>query len=93
MTSRPSRREVLAASAAALLIDPADAATIKNALPWKSGSVNPPAEATPGPWHFFTAEEAARALSPKAGNANPVELGLQRKINGTMQAKSIKIPR
>jgi gluconate 2-dehydrogenase gamma chain len=59
MTSRPSRREVLAASAAALLVDPANAAVIKNALPWKSGAVNAPAEATPGPWHFFTAEEAA----------------------------------
>lgn len=61
MTSRPSRREVLAASAAALLLDPnaADAAVIKDALPWRSGTVNPPAGATPGPWHFFTNEEAA----------------------------------
>lgn len=59
MTSRPSRREVLAASAAALLVDPADAATIKNALPWKSGTVNAPTAAAPGAWRFFTAEEAA----------------------------------
>jgi gluconate 2-dehydrogenase gamma chain len=61
MTSRPSRREVLAASAAALLLDPnpADAAVIKDALPWRSGTVNPPVGATPGPWRFFTNEEAA----------------------------------
>jgi len=60
MTSRLSRRQVLAASAA-LLADPhlADAAVIKGALPWKSGTVNPPPGAEPGPWHFFTAEEAA----------------------------------
>jgi gluconate 2-dehydrogenase gamma chain len=59
MTSRLSRREMLAASAAALLIDPADAAVIKNALPWRSGTVNPPVEAAPGQWRFFTNEEAA----------------------------------
>lgn len=61
MASRPSRRAILAASASALLADPllADAAIIKGALPWRSGSANAPAEAMPGSWRFFTTEEAA----------------------------------
>jgi gluconate 2-dehydrogenase gamma chain len=61
MASRPSRREILLASAAAVLAEPqlAQAALVKGGLPWKPGADNPPQEAVPGPWQFFTAEEGA----------------------------------
>jgi serine protease Do len=38
-----------------------------------------------------TAEEAARVLTQRA-NQNPIELGLQRRVNGAMQSRSVKIP-
>ncbi|WP_426958669.1 gluconate 2-dehydrogenase subunit 3 family protein [Muricoccus radiodurans] len=37
----------------------ASAATIRETLPWSPGEVYPPETARPGPWLFFTAEEAA----------------------------------
>ena len=57
----PSRRELLASSAVALLIAPgvARAAIIKGGLPWTPGAADPPTAARPGPWLFFTADEAA----------------------------------
>jgi gluconate 2-dehydrogenase gamma chain len=55
-----NRREVIAASATALVLESgvAQAALIKGALPFRPGGTNPPDGATPGPWQFFTPEEA-----------------------------------
>ena len=56
----PSRREFLASTAVALFIAPglARAATIKGGLPWKPGAGDPPIPVRPGPWLFFTVDEA-----------------------------------
>jgi len=56
-----NRRQLLATSAIALLLIPqaARAALIKGGLPWKPGAADPPTIVRPGPWHFFTAQEAA----------------------------------
>ncbi|MGB6537438.1 MAG: gluconate 2-dehydrogenase subunit 3 family protein [Xanthobacteraceae bacterium] len=56
-----NRRQLLASSAVvALLGSPAArAAMIKGGLPWRPGSADPPTIVRPGPWHFFTAQEAA----------------------------------
>ena len=61
MTPLLNRREVIAASATALILDSdvARAATIKGALPFRPGGTNPPESAEPGPWRFFTPEEGA----------------------------------
>jgi gluconate 2-dehydrogenase gamma chain len=58
--SNPNRRELLASTAAALLVgtEVANAEIVKGALPWKPGSAAPPNAAGTGPWQFFTAEEA-----------------------------------
>jgi gluconate 2-dehydrogenase gamma chain len=44
----------------ALLVAPAAAraAVIKGGLPWLPGSADPPTAARPGPWLYFTADEA-----------------------------------
>jgi gluconate 2-dehydrogenase gamma chain len=56
-----NRRELLCSSAILLLLstEAARAALINGGLPWKPGAADPPPVVTPGPWHFFTAQEAA----------------------------------
>jgi gluconate 2-dehydrogenase gamma chain len=58
-----NRREVIAASAAALVVESgvARAALIKGGLPFQPGGTNPPEIAPAGPWHFFTPEEGTTA--------------------------------
>jgi gluconate 2-dehydrogenase gamma chain len=59
--SQVSRRQLLGTSAIALLLSSqtARAALIRGGLPWKPGAADPPIIVRPGPWHFFTAPEAA----------------------------------
>jgi gluconate 2-dehydrogenase gamma chain len=60
--SGPRRRELLAGISSLVLVLLADAAharTIAGALPWSPGAAAPPVAATPGPWRFFTPEEAS----------------------------------
>ena len=55
-----SRRSMLA-SAAAIIVSgttSAIARTIAGALPWEPGTARPPIPVRPGPWMFFTADEA-----------------------------------
>lgn len=57
-----SRRELLAGISTVvlgLLAGEAEAQTVKGALPWSPGAAAPPADVQPGPWLFFTAEEAS----------------------------------
>ena len=59
---RHRRRELLAGISTlvfGLLTDEAHARTVKGALPWSPGAAAPPAEIHPGPWLFFTPEEAS----------------------------------
>jgi gluconate 2-dehydrogenase gamma chain len=55
-----NRREVIVATASALVADSAVAhsAVIKGGLPFRPGAANPPQEASRGPWQFFTQDEA-----------------------------------
>jgi gluconate 2-dehydrogenase gamma chain len=55
-----NRREVIAATASVLVLDPgvAGAAIIKGGLPFRPGAANPPEGASSGGWRFFTAQEA-----------------------------------
>jgi gluconate 2-dehydrogenase gamma chain len=57
----PSRRELLATTAVALLLAPqiARAAIVRGGLPWTPNSADPPRMVRPGPWQYFTADEAA----------------------------------
>jgi gluconate 2-dehydrogenase gamma chain len=57
----PTRRELLTTTAIALLIAPraARAGVIKGGFPWIPAAVAPPTIARPGPWLYFTADEAA----------------------------------
>ena len=58
-TPRGSRRRFLFATTALMgLVGTATARTIEG-LPWTSNEVYPPAGARPGPWLFFTPDEAA----------------------------------
>ena len=59
MTPPLNRREVIAASATALIRESAGAraSLIKGELPFQPGGTNPPEGAAPGPWRFFTPEE------------------------------------
>jgi gluconate 2-dehydrogenase gamma chain len=54
-----NRREVIAATATVLILDPrvARATLIKGELPFHPGTTNGPDVAQPGPWRFFTPEE------------------------------------
>jgi gluconate 2-dehydrogenase gamma chain len=56
----PTRRELLTSTAVALLIAPhaARAAIVKGALPWTAAAADPPSVVRPGPWLYFTADEA-----------------------------------
>jgi gluconate 2-dehydrogenase gamma chain len=65
VTARPSprmsRRSLLTTSAAFLLATTTagGAATISQGMPWSPHSGAPPVPARPGPWLFFTADEAS----------------------------------
>jgi gluconate 2-dehydrogenase gamma chain len=54
-----NRREVIAASATALVLESgvARAALVKGGLPFRPGGTNPPESAEPGAWLFFNPEE------------------------------------
>ena len=58
-SSRLRRRDLLASTAAALLlsVSGARAATVQGALPWRPNAGSPPRAVQPGPWTYFTAEE------------------------------------
>jgi gluconate 2-dehydrogenase gamma chain len=58
---RISRRSLLAATAGALLMGaaPGHALTITQGMPWAPGTATPPVPVRPGPWDFFTADEAS----------------------------------
>lgn len=61
---RHRRRELLAGASGlvfSLLTGEAHARTIQGALPWSPGGAVPPANGQPGPWLFFTPEEARAA--------------------------------
>jgi gluconate 2-dehydrogenase gamma chain len=55
-----SRRDMLAGAALGVVwsLTPAEARTITGEFPWEPDSANPPEPVQPGPWQFFTAEEA-----------------------------------
>lgn len=58
--SPTTRRQLLAASAlAGLIAAPAAARTIRGSLPWSQNEAYPPPIARPGPWQFFSPDEAA----------------------------------
>jgi gluconate 2-dehydrogenase gamma chain len=62
MKSTGLTRRSLLASTAAYLASTATAAkarTISGAMPWAPGAADPPRAWRPGPWMFFTADEAA----------------------------------
>jgi gluconate 2-dehydrogenase gamma chain len=56
-----NRREVIAASVSALMVESgaAQAALVKGGLPFRPGSTNPPDGAPLGAWQFFTSEEGS----------------------------------
>jgi gluconate 2-dehydrogenase gamma chain len=56
-----SRRSLLASTAAVCLTDAtaARALTISGGMPWVPGTATPPVAVRPGPWLFFTADEAS----------------------------------
>lgn len=60
-SSRLSRRSLLASTAALLIAGTTAgrARTLGGAMPWEPGTATPPALLRPGPWMFFTADEAA----------------------------------
>jgi len=59
--ARISRRRLLASAAAVLLTGTAAARalTISQGMPWAPGTATPPDPVRPGPWMFFTADEAS----------------------------------
>ena len=56
-----TRRAMLASTAALLVAGStlARARTLNGAMPWEPGAATPPDMVRPGPWMFFTADEAA----------------------------------
>lgn len=59
---RINRRRLLGCSAVTLLMlqtRGVGAAIVKDGLPWKSGSADPPTAVTPDGWKYFTPQEAA----------------------------------
>jgi len=57
---RISRRSLLASTAAFLSsASSVRAATVSQGLPWGPNTATPPVPVRPGPWVFFTADEAA----------------------------------
>jgi gluconate 2-dehydrogenase gamma chain len=61
ISSQPSRRSLLASATAFVLVGTtlARARTLSGSLPWEAGTATPPVVVRPGPWMFFTADEAA----------------------------------
>jgi gluconate 2-dehydrogenase gamma chain len=59
--SKLTRRSLLASSAALLVAGTpgARARTLGGGMPWDPGAATPPAPVRPGPWLFFTSDEAA----------------------------------
>src|SRR5580658_4206395 len=60
-SSKPSRRLLLTSAAAFVFAGTtlAHARTLAGGLPWLAGTATPPVIVRPGPWMFFTADEAA----------------------------------
>lgn len=60
-SQQPSRRLFLSSAAAFFFVGTtlARARTIAGGLPWQAGTATPPVVVRPGPWWFFTADEAA----------------------------------
>jgi gluconate 2-dehydrogenase gamma chain len=60
-SSQPSRRLLLTSAAAFFFVGTtlAHARTLAGGLPWQAGTATPPVPVRPGPWLFFTADEAA----------------------------------
>lgn len=60
-SSKPSRRSLLASAAAFVFVGaaPVRARTLTAVLPSEPGTATPPVLVRPGPWMFFTADEAA----------------------------------
>lgn len=60
-SSKPSRRLLLTSAAAFFFVGTtlARARTLAGGLPWEPGTATPPVVVRPGPWMFFTADEAA----------------------------------
>jgi gluconate 2-dehydrogenase gamma chain len=60
-SSKLTRRSLLASTAALLIVGTvaARARTLSGGLPWEPGVANPPVPVRPGPWMFFTSDEAA----------------------------------
>src|SRR3954463_12573550 len=57
---RLSRRSLLVSTAALLVAaGSARARTFSGMMPWEQGTAAPPVPVRPGPWQFFTADEAA----------------------------------
>jgi len=59
--ARISRRALLSSTAVGLLASTtaARALTVNQGLPWSPGTARPPVPVRPGPWMFFTADEAS----------------------------------
>jgi gluconate 2-dehydrogenase gamma chain len=59
--ARISRRSLLASAAVSLFSNStsAGASTIGQGMPWSPGTARPPAAVRPGPWMFFSADEAS----------------------------------
>jgi gluconate 2-dehydrogenase gamma chain len=59
--ARISRRSLLASSAAVFLTSTTSglALTVSGGMPWRAGTATPPVPVRPGPWQFFTADEAS----------------------------------
>jgi gluconate 2-dehydrogenase gamma chain len=60
-SSQPTRRLLLTSATAFIFVGTtlARARTLSGSLPWEPGMATPPALVRPGPWMFFTADEAA----------------------------------
>ena len=58
---KPSRRLLLTTATAFVFVGTtiARARTLSGSLPWEAGTATPPIAVRPGPWMFFTADEAA----------------------------------
>jgi gluconate 2-dehydrogenase gamma chain len=61
ISSKPSRRLLLTSAAAFVVVGTglAHARPLAGGLPWEAGTATPPVVVRPGPWMFFTADEAA----------------------------------
>ncbi len=91
---RLSRREILAASAALAATTPAQARTYRGEMPWAPATADAPRPADPGPYQYFTPDEAAFIEAAVARLIPADELGpgakevgvptfLDRQLNGS----------